>query len=605
MHIIPQPKQMEIKSGSFYIYQGVISIDKNCGHNIFVAAKELKKTMAEAGCGETTIVKPLSSQKGGIYLTFEENGKQSYDICVDESGIVVKGYSEQGLFYGIQTLRQIFIQSGVNVPYLEISDNPDYDDRGYYLDISRGRVPMLDGIKKFADKLAFYKYSSFQLYIEHTFAWSGFEEIYTNQGYLTAEEILELDDYCKERYIELVPSFSTFGHLFGLLQSKSFNEYAELGGYVPTQHKWLERHLHHTIDASNPESIELIKEMLSQVMPLFSSNKFNICCDETFDMGKGRSKALAERIGEGQMYVNYLNELCKFVKEQGKTVMFWGDIIRNHMELASQLPDDAICLVWEYHYPVREERYKANLTSSMKNYLCPWISSAGNFIPNYHSENGYPAFENMLAMANIKKEYEVEGFLVTDWGDDGHTCPPELRYPLLAYGGAVSWNMDGNKNIEEFDRFVSYLEYGNENVLTVLKEISTNIHFSLGRLRDEINIRLTAKSADEISEKIKEPEKSLCDDYKKLCELERVIASLKMNETKEAIMSAVRASELIVALKCAQKYPVMPNDELARQLEIWFEGYARIWRCEHKEAELSEIYNFVEYFCTLLRTTKN
>jgi len=230
MHIIPQPKQMEIKSGSFYIYQGVITIDKNCGHNIFVAAKELKKTMAEAGCGETIIVKPLSSQKGGIYLTFEENGKQGYDICVDESGIVVKGHSEQGLFYGIQTLRQIFIQSGVNVPYLEISDNPDYDDRGYYLDISRGRVPTLDGIKKFADKLAFYKYSSFQLYIEHTFAWSGFEEIYTNQGYLTAEEILELDDYCKERYIELVPSFSTFGHLFGLLQSKSFNEYAELGG---------------------------------------------------------------------------------------------------------------------------------------------------------------------------------------------------------------------------------------------------------------------------------------------------------------------------------------------------------------------------------------
>ena len=63
MNIIPEPKQLKIKNGSFYIYQGVITIDKKCGHNICVAAKELKKTMSDSGCGEITIVKPLNKKR--------------------------------------------------------------------------------------------------------------------------------------------------------------------------------------------------------------------------------------------------------------------------------------------------------------------------------------------------------------------------------------------------------------------------------------------------------------------------------------------------------------------------------------------------------------
>ena len=159
MYIVPEPKEITLKENSLYTYDMNISIDKKCSYNIFLAAKELKKVMSDAGCGINNIVKTLNKKNNNIFLTFEDKGEQGYNLTVDEKRIVVKGCSEKGLFYGIQTLKQIFMQEGVNITCLEIKDSPDIKDRGYYLDVSRGRVPKIENIKKFIDKCAFYKYS--------------------------------------------------------------------------------------------------------------------------------------------------------------------------------------------------------------------------------------------------------------------------------------------------------------------------------------------------------------------------------------------------------------------------------------------------------------
>ncbi len=600
MYIIPEPKSIVMKESRLYTYDMNIVMDKICGHNIFLAAKELKKVMNESGCGVNNITKPLTKAGACVFLTYIDAGEQKYNIVVDENGITVKGFSERGLFYGIQTLKQIFMQDGADVHYMEIEDYPDFGERGYYLDISRGRVPTVSGIKKFIDRIAFFKYSSFQLYIEHCFAWEGYEEIYTNQGYLTAEEIMEIDNYCKERYIELIPSFSTFGHLYNLLQSKSFNKYAELRDYTPHVHKWQESREHHTIDSSNPESLKIIEEMLQQVIPLFSSNKFNICCDETMDVGNGRGKALADKIGKGQMYVNYLNKLCEYLKKQGKEVMFWSDVIRSHTDLVPQLPDDIICLVWEYNHPLRPDRYVPVMQTSMRKYICPWTGAAGRFVPKYHGK-GYVAFDNIADAAQLIKSENIEGFLLTDWGDCGHPCHAELRYPILAYGGAKAWNCDGTKDTKEFDKYISKLEYGNENVLSILKEIDRNTEYYWMKLMIEYNKGLMAIDIDDIGKVIDEPTEELVNVYHTLCKLEHDLSKEKINGARDAVMNAVRGSILVTAIKCSEKYPVMENFELARRLEIWFEKFADVWRRDNKESELSNIYEFVRHYCMILR----
>ena len=70
--------------------------------------------------------------------------------------------------------------------------------------------------------------------------------------------------------------------------------------------------------------------------------------DETFELGKGKSKEACEEKGVGRVYLEYLLKIHKLVSERGKKMMFWGDIIANHPDLVPELPKDIIALEWGY-----------------------------------------------------------------------------------------------------------------------------------------------------------------------------------------------------------------------------------------------------------------
>ena len=145
-----------------------------------------------------------------------------------------------------------------------------------------------------ADKLAFYKINQLQLYIEHSFLFRDFSEVWRDDTPLTAEEIMELDAYCKKLHIDLVPSIATFGHLYKVLCTKTYSDLCELPKSDRMQFSFFARQNHHTLDVSNLDSIKLVFHMIDEYMPLFSSKYFNLCGDETYDLGKGRSKALKQ-----------------------------------------------------------------------------------------------------------------------------------------------------------------------------------------------------------------------------------------------------------------------------------------------------------------------
>src|SRR5699024_8016957 len=107
----------------------------------------------------------------------------------------------------------IIRQEGAVLPCLEIEDAPEIPNRGYYHDVTRGRIPTLSYLKHLADTLSFYKINQLQLYIEHTYLFEGLSEMWRDDTPLTAADILELDRYCRSLGIDLVPSLSCFGHL--------------------------------------------------------------------------------------------------------------------------------------------------------------------------------------------------------------------------------------------------------------------------------------------------------------------------------------------------------------------------------------------------------
>ena len=88
-----------------------------------------------------------------------------------------------------------------------------FADRAYMLDISRDKVPTMGTLRLIVDLLAKFEYNQFQLYTEHTFAYSTHRDVWEAASPLTAEEIRELDAYCALRGIDLVPNQNSFGHL--------------------------------------------------------------------------------------------------------------------------------------------------------------------------------------------------------------------------------------------------------------------------------------------------------------------------------------------------------------------------------------------------------
>ena len=84
--------------------------------------------------------------------------------------------------------------------------------------------------------------------------------------------------------------------------------------------------------------MDFIKGLITEYRALFTSDKFNICCDETFDLGKDRSSALAKEKGEHALYMAHVTELCRWLLSQGVTPMFWGDIMWRHPEAYAEIP---------------------------------------------------------------------------------------------------------------------------------------------------------------------------------------------------------------------------------------------------------------------------
>ena len=116
--------------------------------------------------------------------------------------------------------------------------------------------------------MAYYKLNQLQLYVEHTYLFSGLSEMWRDETPLTAEEIRELDAYCAKLHIELVPSIATFGHLYMLLSTKSYGDLCEFPDSWKEPFSFWDRMQHHTVNVSGGRAIELIKAMIEEYMAL-------------------------------------------------------------------------------------------------------------------------------------------------------------------------------------------------------------------------------------------------------------------------------------------------------------------------------------------------
>ena len=145
--------------------------------------------------------------------------KEEYKLTIAAEGIAIASSCDEGFFRAATSLHQMIRRQKGNLALCEIEDKPEIARRGYMLDISRGRMPKVETIKTMIDFLAALKYNEFQLYMEgDCFKYAAYPKETADFDCLTPEDIRELDAYCRERYIDLVPNQNSFGHMYTWLR---------------------------------------------------------------------------------------------------------------------------------------------------------------------------------------------------------------------------------------------------------------------------------------------------------------------------------------------------------------------------------------------------
>jgi hexosaminidase len=361
-------------------------------------------------------------------------GPQGYRLTIAPSGVEIAASDAAGAFYGAVTFAQIFRQCGNAMPCGSILDSPDFPVRGVMLDISRDKVPTMETLFALVELFAGLKINHLQLYTEHTFAYARHRDVWQEASPMTGTEVRRLDAFCRERFIELAPNQNSFGHLHRWLSLPAYRGLAECpdGFAWPWGGRSAEPF---SLDPGNPASLDLLAGLFGELLPCFSSRLFNVGCDETFDLGQGRSRKLCEERGKGRVYLDFLLKIHALVAVHGRTMLYWDDIVMQHPELVGELPRDAVALEWGYEADHPFDEHGARLRAAgVPWWVCPgtssWNSIAGR------TDN---CLENIRAAARAGIDHGAAGFLNTDWGDNGHWQALPVSFLGFAAGAALSW----------------------------------------------------------------------------------------------------------------------------------------------------------------------
>ena len=358
--------------------------------------------------------------------------KEEYYITVSERGVEIKYSSDEGLFRATTSLGQLAKKQDGTLSYCEIHDMPDFENRGYMLDISRGKVPKVHIIKALIDNLALLKYNEFQLYMESfVYKFKSFPKLTEDFDCLTPEDIDELDAYCKERFIDLVPNQNGLGHMKMWLEREEF-KHLKVGAEGD--------HPSGTLNPLLPESFELMKTIYGDLLPHFSSKKVNVGLDEAYELHEYELEALAKEVGTDKIFTDWLTKIASHIEEKhGKQIQFWADMVYKYPNAYKNMPKNVTAMIWGYDVinttcfegvcaPVAER--------GLDFYICP-----GDGTWNCGTCRFDMMALNLRKAADIGKKYGAKGYLLTNWGNSGTSAFPLWGVVPYTLGALYAWRV--------------------------------------------------------------------------------------------------------------------------------------------------------------------
>ena len=430
-HIIPTPQQVETTEGHFVWDENVVLTYDASDAEISQIVTTFRNDLNQISGKTVRFSRGVIKGKQFIelvktdHLGVSENEDQAYRLTVSPNFIRMEATTNTGLFYAMQSLKQLYRYSFLTnkgkiiIPCSTITDWPNFKIRAWQDDISRGPIVTVDYLKRLIPQMAECKLNAFSLYTEHTFKTKCHPDIAPTDAF-TAEEIKELEEFCRPYHIQIIGNQQCFGHFEEILCNPFYSHLADT--------KW-------NLNPATEETYKFLEDHLREVVRAYKSPYFNINCDETEALGQGFAKAYVDSVGAETVYYQHINRVNRMLRPYRKRVMMWGDIADQHPEILNNLDKDIFLIAWSYVG-----------IDSFDEFLQPYVKSDRNFFvaPGVSlSERVWPKhYEFRKNIANLCRDGYKNGALGvinTCWDDFGESLTNSALYGLT-YGAEMSWN---------------------------------------------------------------------------------------------------------------------------------------------------------------------
>lgn len=371
--VIPYPNSLVQEDGTFVFNKKTKMI---CTSSLDSASQEVVRNFSAllnnvAGLKTECIVEEEKREKNIVFFDLDTSiADEGYSLDIDPSKIIIKASSAAGFYYAVQSLKQLLPIAVYGdkksdsveeweVPCAHIDDAPRFSYRGMHLDVAR-HFFSVDEVKRYIDLLAMHKLNVFHWHLTDDQGWrieikkypklteigsirkytmveKNFDQ-YDNTpygGYYTQEQIRDIVNYAKERFITIIPEVDLPGHMVAALAS--YPSLGCTGGPYEVQGVW---GVHpDVLCAGKEETYEFVTDVLSEVIELFPSRYIHIGGDECpkdrwkkcplcqVRIRKLGLKTDKEHTAEERLQSYFMTRVEKFLNENNRQIIGWDEIL--------------------------------------------------------------------------------------------------------------------------------------------------------------------------------------------------------------------------------------------------------------------------------------
>ena len=362
--IIPQPNKIAFYSGGFSL-GAKIDVYFNDNSLQPLANYALREIFKDQQC--SIHFQCEASEKKGLYLLLgmDSNCDESYQLDVETETITIKAAGIAGIFYGLQTLMQLYFQAKPIIPCVQIADAPHFNYRGMHLDVSRHFMP-LEFIKRYIDLLAFHKMNVFHWHLTDDQGWRIEIKRYPlltdigawrnetvvghtsnvnpksdhthHGGFYTQQQIKELVAYAAQRQITVIPEIDVPGHAATLLAA-----YPELACNLREFSVQGRFGIFTDVLCNKETTFTFIENILAEVTELFPSEHIHIGGDEvkkTAWQNCDNCNDIMKSIGStdyNALHSYFVKRVESIAKAMGKKIIGWDELLDGDVDSSATI----------------------------------------------------------------------------------------------------------------------------------------------------------------------------------------------------------------------------------------------------------------------------